>query len=43
MAQAAAQALTALRDGFGQLTNKQKLMLGGGFAAVLALLAVMWL
>lgn len=43
MAQAPAQALTALREGFGQLTNKQKLMLGGGFAAVVALLIVAWM
>lgn len=43
MAQASAQALNALRDGFGQLTNKQKLMLGGGVAAVFALIIVAWL
>lgn len=43
MAQAPAQALNALREGFGQLSNPQKLALGVGTAVLLAAVIVMWL
>ncbi len=43
MAQAPAQALTALREGFGQLSNTQKLAVVGGIAFAIAILIVAWL
>ncbi len=43
MAQAPAQTLTALREGFGQLSNSQKLAVAGGIALALAIVIVAWL
>lgn len=43
MAQAPAQALSTLREGFGQLSNPQKLAVGVGAAVLIAALIVAWL
>ncbi len=43
MAQAPAQTLTALREGFGQLSNPKKLAVAGAIALVAAILIVAWL